>query len=189
MRWWIKWRKVVECCGGKGKWCNLGRCLEKGSKFTWTNCQHDGSFINERLNHGIANKAWCDIHKIIEIRVSTECTYDHKPLLLQVHDTDHPQVFFKKGFKVEASWMHDEEYDDIFKEVWMDMEGVDPDVGLKMQKLVGCQTKLTNWSTRKLEMQKRNLKGKQNSLRSSNGMRRFTIGKKFKGYKGRLSPS
>ena len=69
---------------------------------------------------------------------------NHKPLLHQVHDRDHPQVFFKKGFKVEASWMHDEEYDDIFKEAWMDMERANPGEGPIMQKLVGCQMKLTN---------------------------------------------
>jgi hypothetical protein len=56
--------------------------------------------------------------------------------------------------------MHDEEYDDIFKEVWMDMEGVDPDVGLIMQKLVGCQTKLTNWSARKFGNAEKELKWK-----------------------------
>jgi hypothetical protein len=153
----VQFREVLEECG-------LSDLGYKGSKFTWTNCRHDGSFINERLDHGIANKTWCDIHKTVEIRVSIECTSNHKPLLLQVHDRDHPWVFFKKGFKVEASWMQDEEYDDIFKEALMDMEEVDPSEGLIMQKLVGCQMKLTNWSTRKFGNAKKELKRKTKQL-------------------------
>jgi hypothetical protein len=85
----MQFREVLEECALS----NLGY---KGSKFTWTNCRHNGSFINERLDRGVANKARCDIHKTVEIRVMVECMSNHKPLLLQVHDRDRPRVFFKK---------------------------------------------------------------------------------------------
>jgi hypothetical protein len=55
---------------------------------------------------------------------------------------EHACVFFKKSFKVEASWMHD--YDMVVQEAWVDDENDIPWETLVTQKLASCQTKLMN---------------------------------------------
>ena len=62
--------------------CDLTNLGYKGSRFTWTNCQHDGYFIKERLDRAVDNAAWCNMHRQFEVRTLASCTFDHKPLLL-----------------------------------------------------------------------------------------------------------
>jgi exonuclease III len=83
--------------------CELTDLGYSGTRFTWTNCQHDGYFIKERLDRAVANVAWCNMHRHHEVKTLASCASDHKPLLLQLFGTEHARVFFKKSFKVEAS--------------------------------------------------------------------------------------
>jgi hypothetical protein len=55
------------------------------------------------------------MHRSIEDQVLATCTSDHKPIVLQLFGMAHARVSFKKSFKVEACWMHDEEYDEVVK--------------------------------------------------------------------------
>jgi hypothetical protein len=79
-----------------------------------------------RLDWAVANATWCNMHRTIEVRTLTTCTSNHKPLLLQLFGLEHARVFFKKSFKVEASWMHDEEYNEIVAKAWRDEENAEP---------------------------------------------------------------
>jgi hypothetical protein len=142
--------------------CGLSDLGFTGSKYTWTNCQSDGNFIKERLDRAVANAAWCDIHHSIEVRVLTTCTSDHKPIVLQLFGMAQTRVSFKKSFKVEASWMHDEEYDEVVKRAWRGEECLG-DV-LATQKLEWCQKKLTAWSSRKFRKAEKELEKKTKAL-------------------------
>jgi endonuclease/exonuclease/phosphatase family metal-dependent hydrolase len=107
----VNFRNVLADCG-------LSDLGFKGSKYTWANCQSDGNFIKERLDRAVANAALCDMHRSIEVRVLTTCTSDHKPIVLQLFGIAQARVSFKKSFKVEASWMHNEKYDEVVKGAW-----------------------------------------------------------------------
>jgi hypothetical protein len=81
------------------------------------------------------------MHHSIEVRVQTTCTSDQKPIVLQLFGMAQARVSFKKSFNVEASWMHDEEYNEVVKRAWRGEEG--PGDVLATQKLEWCQKKLT----------------------------------------------
>lgn len=46
--------------------CKLSDLGFRGSKFTWTNCRTDGTFIKERLDQAVANREWCELNKEVE---------------------------------------------------------------------------------------------------------------------------
>jgi hypothetical protein len=48
---------MLQFCNALMK-CGLSDFGFKGSRFTWTNCHQDGSFIKERLDRAIANAKW-----------------------------------------------------------------------------------------------------------------------------------
>jgi hypothetical protein len=56
----VSFRNVLAECG-------LSDLGFKDSKYTWTNCQRDGDFIKEILDRVVANAAWCDMHRSIEV--------------------------------------------------------------------------------------------------------------------------
>ena len=144
--------------------CDLTDLGYRGSRFTSTNCHHNGCFIRERLDRVVSNAAWCSMHRQIDVKTIASCTSDHKSLFLQLFGTEHARVFFKKSFKVEASWMHNEGYNDIVAEAWRDRDNVDLGASSVAQKLASCQSKLSNWSSRKFGNAKKELKKKTKRL-------------------------
>jgi hypothetical protein len=134
----------------------------KGSKYTWTNCQRDGDFIKERLDRVVANAAWCDMHRSIEVQVLATCMSDHKPIVLQLFGMAQARVSFNKSFKVKACWMHDEEYDEVVKGAWRGEDSLGE--VLVTQKLARCQRKLTVWSFRKFRKANKELEKKTKAL-------------------------
>jgi endonuclease/exonuclease/phosphatase family metal-dependent hydrolase len=81
----------------------------KGSKYTWTNRQSDGTFTKERLDRAMANKEWRSMFKEVVVHVLAGRTSDHKPLLIECTEKGEEKVRGKRGFKFEAKWMLDEE--------------------------------------------------------------------------------
>jgi hypothetical protein len=73
-------------------------------------------------------------------------------------------VAFKKNFKVKASWMHDDDYNMIVHDAWVDGENDMPGGVLVIEKLARCQTKLTNWSSKKFRSANMELKKKAKLL-------------------------
>jgi hypothetical protein len=102
------------------------------------------------------------MHQSIEVRVLASCTSDYKPIVLQLFGMAHTRVLFKKSFKVEASWMHDEEYNEVVNCAWKGDDGLGD--GLVTQKLAWCQRKLTAWSFRKFRKADKELDKKTKAL-------------------------
>lgn len=129
--------------------CGLSDLGYKGSKFTWTNCHQDETFMKERLDRAVVNKAWCEMNSNYEVQVLAAKSSDHKPLLLRFFDANAGLPNYYKSFKFEASWLADGECMDVVNEAW----GMDVSGGMGIQtarlKLAQCQTQLTRWSSRK----------------------------------------
>ena len=155
----------------------------KGSKYTWINCQSDGNFIKERLDRAVANAAWCDMHRSIEVRILATCMSDHKGIVLQLFGMAQARVSFKKSFKVEACWMHDEEYDEVVKGAWKGEDGMGE--VLVTQKLARCQRKLTAWSFRKFWKADKELEKKTKALEKVQKQEGVDNGGKLKSCRGR----
>jgi hypothetical protein len=49
--------------------CGLSDLGYNGSKFTCTNCHQDGTFMKEKLDHAVVNKAWCEMNSNYEAEV------------------------------------------------------------------------------------------------------------------------
>jgi hypothetical protein len=96
--------------------CGLSELGYKDSKFIWTNCHQDGTFMKERLDQAVANKAWSEMHLNGEVHVLAGRSSDHKPLLLKILDVDVVQPSYSKSFKFEASWLADGECKEVIKE-------------------------------------------------------------------------
>jgi hypothetical protein len=144
--------------------CSLSDLGYIGSKYTWTNCHQDGTFMKERLDRAIANKEWCELFANYEVRVLAARTSDHKPLLLTMADTYDSHIRYHKSFKFEASWLEDRECLDVIKEAWE--LGADGGVGMQSTRLrlAQCQTSLVRWSTRKYGDVEKRLKEKTKQL-------------------------
>ena len=85
--------------------CGLSDLGYKVSKFTWTNCHQDGTFMKERLDRVVANKAWCEMNSNYDVQVLAARSFDHKPLLLRIFEANEVLPNYFKSFKFEASWL------------------------------------------------------------------------------------
>jgi endonuclease/exonuclease/phosphatase family metal-dependent hydrolase len=68
------------------EYCGLSDLGFKGSKFTWSNGHHDGSFMKEHLDRAVVNHAWCELFMRREILVLPTRTSDHSPLFVRIFD-------------------------------------------------------------------------------------------------------
>ncbi|XP_059429046.1 uncharacterized protein LOC132162844 [Corylus avellana] len=152
-----QFRMVLEDCG-------LSDMGYKGSKFTWTNCHKDGTFMKERLDRAVANRAWCEMYINREVQVLAARSSDHKPLLLKIFDAEIAQPNYHKSFKFEAKWLADGECMEVIKKAWE--MGVDGGIGMQTArlKLAQCQTQLMRWSARKYGDAERVFKRKTKQL-------------------------
>lgn len=103
--------------------CNQSDIGFKGLKFTWNNCISDGQFTKERLDRVVANNEWLGLLKEVSVQVMEARTSDHKPLLACFSKEKEERLYYKKGFKFEASWLLDKEYHEVVKEAWEAGEG------------------------------------------------------------------
>ncbi|XP_059454900.1 uncharacterized protein LOC132185097 [Corylus avellana] len=89
---------------------------------------------------------------------------DHKPICLRLGEEEERQAVYSKKFKIEASWMVDEEYQQVVENAWV--SGVLG--GSKMQqvrqKLASCQADLSSWSKRKFGDATKKIKQKTRQL-------------------------
>jgi exonuclease III len=146
------------------KECGLSDLGFRGSKFTWTNRRHDGDLIKERLDRAVANEAWCRLQTMREVQVLAGFKSDHLPLCVQLGDGDTSRRVMKKKFKIEASWMHDDDYLGVVHDAWTEVDSFDHRGDLLQQKLNRCQTKLKSWSFRKFGNDEKELKEKTKRL-------------------------
>jgi hypothetical protein len=144
--------------------CNLSDMGYRGAKFTWNNRQHNEDFIKERLDRVVGNKEWMGLFSDVMVQVLSTNVSDHKPLLIAMMKETEDRRVRSSGFKFEASWLLDEEYNRVVQEVWIETEGGITAIGTVQEKLAPCQTKLKNWSSRKFGQAEKVLKEKTKAL-------------------------
>jgi hypothetical protein len=125
--------------------CNLSDLGYSGAKFTWTNCQPNGNFINVQLDHAVANTQWCSMFKEASVQVLAGRSSYHKPLLLMLDVNLQGNSKNKRGFKFEMNWTLEEGYQQVIEEAWNAAPNDDA-----ISKLSKCRTSLQKWSKGKL---------------------------------------
>lgn len=53
-----------------------------GDKFTWEKSRGKSNWVQEWLDRGLANKTWCELFPLAEVRILEVTTLDHLPLHL-----------------------------------------------------------------------------------------------------------
>lgn len=74
---------------------------------------------------------------------------NHKPLRANFSEELETRISYKKGFKFEASWLLDDEYNRIIQDAWVVGEGGATSMYTTQLKLSNCQVDLTRWSQKK----------------------------------------
>jgi nucleoside-triphosphatase THEP1 len=100
----------------------------------------------------------------VMVQVLSTNVSDHKPLLIAMMKETEDRRVRSSGFKFEASWLLDKEYNRVVQEVWIETEGGITAIGTVQEKLAPCQTKLKNWSSRKFGQAEKVLKEKTKAL-------------------------
>jgi hypothetical protein len=144
--------------------CSLADLGYMGLRFTWNNGQSDSGFIKERLDRAVANKEWCQMFEEVEVQILAARTSDHKPLLVVGGDTHYASRSHKRGFKFEARWWLDEEYNNVVQSAWDSAGGGINALENVQQKLASCQADLTSWSRRKFGDTEKKVKEKTKRL-------------------------
>jgi hypothetical protein len=121
-----------------------------GSKYMWSNLREDGGYVKERLDRALANKEWCAAFKDKEVQVLAARSSDHKPLLI-CFSTNRPfRHTTKRGFKFEASWMLEKDFDKVIQEEWKSSNIDSNQLTAISNKLKRCGDVLKSWSREKL---------------------------------------
>jgi hypothetical protein len=135
----VRFRKALEAC-------DLDDLGFIGPKFTWYNHRMDGSFTKERLDRAVADSAWCSRFQSVTVHVLASCTSDHHPLHVSFQTE---QYSFKRGFKFEAGWVKDEEYQALVRAAWEVNSAILSPIEDVQSRLTSCQKTLSLWSQSK----------------------------------------
>jgi hypothetical protein len=152
-----QFRDVLEDC----HFSDLGFT---GSKYTWTNCRQDESFIKERLDRAVANISWIQLYKKVEVRILAARTSDHKPLLISFTNMEEKGRQFQGGGKFEVKWLADEESREIITNAWNDGVGGDSSIQVVQHKLETCKSALRRWNGQKYGCAEKAIKKKTKEL-------------------------
>lgn len=95
-------------------------------------------WVQERLDRGLATKAWCELFPDAEVHVLEMSTSDHMPLVLNLHK----QVYVQKRsrFRFENMWVKESECRSIVQTCWNEEGTTD-----LMEKMLRCCAKLEEW--------------------------------------------
>jgi hypothetical protein len=135
-----------------------------GPKFTWVSGRTEGVAIRERLDCAFANCQWCGLHRNAMVNVLVACTYDHNPLLLQFNNVQEHRTRYPRSFKVEASWMIDEEFNDVVREACEAWDTGGTTIHTARLKLANCQKGLKRWNGNKFGTAECDVKRKRMQL-------------------------
>jgi hypothetical protein len=135
-----------------------------GSKYTWTNCRQDGSFIKEHLDRAVANMGWIQLYKKVEVNVLAARRSDHKPLFISFTNMAENFRQVHRGVKFEAKWLADEESRDIITCAWTECSGGGSSIQMVQQKLEQCKTMLRRWNGQKYGCAEKAIKEKTKKL-------------------------
>jgi hypothetical protein len=144
--------------------CHFSDLGYTGSKFTWTNCRQDESFIKERLDKAVANMSWIQLYKKVKVNILAARTSDHKPLLLSFTNTEEKARQVQRGTKFEAKWLADEESREVITSTWNDCLGGGSSIQMVQQKLEMCKSALRRWNGKKYGCAEKAIKEKSKKL-------------------------
>ena len=82
--------------------CGLSDMEFLGSKYTWTNGQQGGNFMQVWLDRAVANGLGVLYLKMIEVCVLAARTSDHKPVMVRSLELSKTKSRFYRSFKFEA---------------------------------------------------------------------------------------
>jgi hypothetical protein len=135
-----------------------------GPRFTWNNQHTDNSFIQDRLDRALGNREWCLLFPGAAVFVLEAICSDHNPILVSFKGNKEVYRQCRRGFKFEAAWSRDAEYQSLIQSVWNQdrLEG-DSILGI-MHRLSSCQRELLRWSKRKFGKVDELLKKKKEQL-------------------------
>jgi exonuclease III len=130
-----QFREVLEHC----HFSDLGFI---GSKYTWTNCQQDGSFKKERLDRAVVNMGWIQLYKKVEVHMLAARTSDHKPLMVSFTNVERELWQVQRTSKFKAKCLMDEESHDIITGAWTKCSDGGSSLQMVQQKLAKCKSAL-----------------------------------------------
>ncbi|XP_059446420.1 uncharacterized protein LOC132177967 [Corylus avellana] len=130
--------------------CQLSDLGYKGSRFTWNNGKEDENFTKERLDRAMANQEWCSMFGEYEVRILAARSSDHKPLLVRFGTFSKVRQRKRRGFRFEASWTVENDFQEIVQEAWGEGNGVTQGLESMRSRLDRCQHVLERWDREKL---------------------------------------
>lgn len=109
-----------------------------GDKYTWEKSRGKPNWIQERLDRGLANHAWCNLFPHAEIQTLEVAMSDHLPFYLQLNK----QVYRPKErrFKFENLWLRESDCEGVIRNGWSEAEGM----GI-VDKVKVCSMRLQEW--------------------------------------------
>jgi hypothetical protein len=109
----------------------------------------DDSFTQERLDRAVANCEWCILFPYVTAPILAACSSDHNPILVYFTEQPEESHSYRRGFKFEAAWIKDDEYQGIVQNAWETKSiGAEP-IRVVKQRFSSCQQKLSQWSKKK----------------------------------------
>jgi hypothetical protein len=135
-----------------------------GPRFTWSNRHTDNSFTQERLDRALGSHDWCLLFPGAVVSILEAICSDHNPILVSFKEKREDYRFCRGGFKFEAAWSRDAEYQGLIQSAWeQDRQEGDSILGI-MHRLFSCQRELLRWSKIKFGKVDEMLKKKKKQL-------------------------
>ncbi|XP_041011269.1 uncharacterized protein LOC121255039 [Juglans microcarpa x Juglans regia] len=116
----------------------------EGIDFTWWNNREGEHSISERLDHFLANNAWCQAFPMAKVTHGSAAYSDHAPIMLQTKACI-PRRRSHKPFRFEAMWVEGEECGKVIEKAWSFNHGFGH-MNDVLQKLKGCSESLAKWN-------------------------------------------
>ncbi|XP_042988739.1 uncharacterized protein LOC122316273 [Carya illinoinensis] len=124
--------------------CVLIDLWYEGTYFTWWSNREREHNINERLDHFLANNAWCQTFPMAKVTHGSAAYSDHVHILFQTEDCI-PRRRGSRPFGFKAMWVEDDECGKVIKNAWSFNSSLGP-INDVLQKLEGYSEHLAKWN-------------------------------------------
>jgi hypothetical protein len=125
--------------------CQLSDLGSKGPQFTWNNGRFGRDFTMERLNKGVTNLEWCDIHGFVVVSVLASTSSDHHPILITYLSPNEIQWHTCRKFRAENRWNMLKDYKPTIHRIWKAKTGTMDTWKTIRGKLQSWQSLLQKW--------------------------------------------
>lgn len=129
-----------------------------GSEFTWERSRGSPSWIQERLDRGLANQEWRGLFPAATVTVLEVSTSDHLPLFLEVNQKMY--VHKARKFRFENMWIKENQCLQLVKESWDEMVGK-----TIVEKVEYVCLKLEEWGGGKIKELRDKIQGYRKEMR------------------------